>query len=220
MKKIRIILVAFFLILNLFALRRILLRSYKESKSINSFDYIYKWWDIVEIKKKDKLCSSDLFQNTFFLKVSCKDNEIAKWLIDQKDKKVINYLSIVPAHSLFYNLNQFNHKKIKYLTITWNDFSNRSKALEKLENVFNLIKEDCTGNNRVVFIVFPTSDSTITGSKNNFQSEEELTFSQEIIEDKLINNKSKCISKKVYLEKDTEGKRVYWLDFLIDGDIN
>ena len=89
-----------------------------------------------------------------------------------------------------------------------------------MENVFNLIQEDCTGTNRVVFIVFRTSESTIVGSKNNFQSEEELTFSQEIIEDKLINNKSKCISKKVYLEKDTEGKLVYWLDFLIDGDIN
>ena len=89
-----------------------------------------------------------------------------------------------------------------------------------MENVFNLIQEDCKGTNRVVFIVFPTSESTIIGSKNNFQSEEELTFSQEIIEDKLINNKSKCISKKVYLEKDTEAKLVYWLEFLIDGDIN
>ena len=200
--------------LNIFAFRKISLETFKNLNDSSSLDYIFRWWDIVEIKKDSRKCKSYDFNETKFLKISCREYEIAKWLKAQKGQENIDILSIVPAQTLFYRLKGFNHKKTKYLTVTWNDFSNRKKANEKFNYLLDSIKEDCSGNQRVVFILFPTSESTINGSKQNFKSAKEQIFIQEKIENTLLNFDNICIKRESM--KLVNGKNiVHWIEFYV-----
>ena len=61
---------------------------------------------------------------------------------------------MIPAQALFYKLKGFESSRLKYLTITWNDFSNREKALLSINQTFDLINDDCSGNKRIVLFFF------------------------------------------------------------------
>ena len=212
MKKIKLIFVLFLFILNFFSLKNVFQKSYRELRSSNASIYKYKWWDLVEIEKLTEQCKGEIFKNSSFLNVSCKDEKIGEWLIEQKGLENIQYLSIIPAQTLFYNLEDFDHNKLKYLTITWNDFSNRTKANKKLNLILDSIQKDCKGINRVVLILFPTSKATIKGSMQNFKAKNEIFFSQKIIESKIKNIENKCINKKI-LKDDNDKHLVYWVEF-------
>ena len=194
--------------------KKVINQTQKEINNSKNNTYIFRWWDIVEIKKESEFCSSKEFDNIRSLKITCKDKEIAKWLIKQKDENRIDFLSIIPAHTLFYNLKNFEHKKIEYLTVAWNDFSNRKKSIQKINYIFNLIPENCLGDKTVTFILFPTSRSTMDGSRINFKQKDESIFSQKFIENKIIYSNNKCISRKVLMDKNSN-PIVYWVQFKI-----
>ena len=213
MKKFRILISIFIISLSIISFRKILNQSNYENTISKNSEYIFRWWDIVQIKKNDKKCSSDLFENINFLKISCKDYEIASWLKSQKGDSNIDILSVFPAQALFYKLKGFESSRLKYLTITWNDFSNRDKAVETLNTVFNSINKECKGDKRVVFILIPTSDVTLEGSKINFQESNVAIFSQAFIEDKLINFQNNCIKREILKGKDQKKPIAYWIEF-------
>ena len=215
MKIFRILISIFILSLSIISFRKILNQSNYENTISKNSEYLFRWWDLVEIKKNDKKCSSELFDNTSFLKISCKDYEIANWLIKQKGESNIDVLSVVPAQALFYKLNGFESSRLKYLTITWNDFSNREKALLSLNNIFDLIRDDCSGNKRIVFIVLPTSEQTMDGSMINFKDKKNSSFSQLIIEDKLINYQNKCIKRNTMKVQEQDKPVAHWIEFKI-----
>ena len=52
------------------------------------------------------------------------------------------------------------------------------------------------------------------GSKINFKSKNEVKFSQDIIEKKLINYQNKCIKRKILTEKNKKIPLAYWIEFL------
>lgn len=214
MKFLKLIILIFLAFSQLSSTKKVINQTQKEINNSKNNTYIFRWWDIVEIKKESDFCNSKEFKNIRFLKVSCKDKEIAEWLIKQKVENQIDFLSIIPAQTLFYNLNNFEHKKIEYLTVAWNDFSNREKSIQKINYIFNLIPQNCLGNKTVTFIVFPTSRSTLEGSKINFKREDESNFSQEYIENKIIYSNNKCISRKVLMDKN-RNPIVYWVQFKI-----
>lgn len=206
-----LIITAFFI--NIFSFRKVILQTYKEHLNSGNSEYIFRWWDLIEIKKQDELCSSNQFNGLRFLKITCKDFKIAKWIKEQKGQQDVDYFAVIPAQALFYKLRDFEHEKLKYLTITWNDFSNRKKALRSINKIFDSIGENCAGENRIAFVLIPTSDATIEGSKINFQDKKTTIFSQSIIEDKLINFKNKCIMRKILRDKENKSPIAYWIEF-------
>ena len=215
MKKFRVLISIFIISLSIISFRKIWNQTNYENIISKNAEYLFRWWDLVEIKKNDKKCSSQLFENTSFLKISCKDYEIAKWLIKQKGESNIDILSVIPAQALFYKLKGFESSRLKYLTITWNDFSNREKALLSINQTFDLINDDCSGNKRIVFILFPTSAQTMDGSMINFKDKKTSIFSQAIIEDKLINYQNKCIKRNIMNVQKHEKPVAYWIEFKI-----
>ena len=205
------------LLLNLNYLKSIISQTHRENIYSKNNEYIYRWWDIVEIRKNSEQCLSDDFNGTKFLKITCRDYEIGKWIKSHIGQNNIDILSVVPAQTLYYRLKGLKHNKTKYLTVTWNDFSNRKKAFERFNYLIESIQKDCSGDKRVVFILFPTSETTINTSKSLFTSETEQIFSQEIIEDELINIQNKCI-KREYMKLDNEKNIVYWIEFYIPNN--
>lgn len=201
--------------INIFSLKKIVFQTFKQFTNSGNTEYIFRWWDLIEIKKDDEICESNHFTDLRFLSITCKDSKIGKWAREQKGIKNIDYFAVIPAQALFYKLKDFQHEKIKYLTVTWNDFSNREKAIISINKIFDLIKEDCSGEKRIVFLIFPTSDKTMNGSKINFQDKKTSIFSQEIIEDKLINYQNKCIKRKILKEKKQKNPIAYWVEFQI-----
>ena len=79
MKKFRILISIFIISLSIISFRKIWNQTNYENVISKNSEYLFRWWDLVEIKKNDKKCSSKLFKDTSFLKISCKDYEIAKW---------------------------------------------------------------------------------------------------------------------------------------------
>ena len=215
MKKFRILISIFIISLSIISFRKIWNQTNYENVISKNSEYLFRWWDLVEIKKNDKKCSSKLFKDTSFLKISCKDYEIAKWLIKQKGASNIDILSVVPAQALFYKLKGFESSRLKYLTITWNDFSNREKALLSINKTFDLINDDCSGNKRIVFILLPTSVTTMDGSMINFTDKKTSIFSQAIIEDKLINYQNKCIKRNIMKVQEQDKPLAHWIEFKI-----
>ena len=213
MKKIKIIFSILLFFISTFSFAKILLQTNKEHILSKNSEYIFRWWDLIEVKKQDELCSSNQFYGLRFLKITCKDFKIAKWIREQKGYQNIDYFAVIPAQALFYKLRDFEHEKLQYLTITWNDFSNREKALRSINRIFDSISEDCVGENRIVFVLIPTSNETIEGSKINFQDKKNTIFSQSIIEDKLINFKNKCIKRKIMRDQENKVPIAYWIEF-------
>lgn len=201
--------------INIFSVKKIVLQTYKEYINSGNSEYIFRWWDLIEIKKDEATCESDDFTDLRFLSITCKDSKIGKWVREQKGIKNIDYFAVIPAQALFYKLKGFQHEKIKYLTVTWNDFSNRKKSYMKLNSIFNSIKENCEGEKTVVFLLFPTSDLTMKGSKINFKSKKEKLFTQERIEEEIIENKNKCLNKKILFNSNQQKPIAYWVEFKI-----
>ena len=85
----------------------------------------------------------------------------------------------------------------------------------KLNSIFNSIKENCEGEKTVVFLLFPTSDLTMKGSKINFKSKKEKLFTQERIEEEIIENKNKCLNKKILFNSNQQKPIAYWVEFKI-----
>ncbi len=213
MKKFRILISILLFSISIFSFKKVLMKSYNENLISKNYEYLFRWWDLVEIKKDDKTCSSHLFENINLLKISCKDYQIANWLQNQKGERNIDILSVVPAQALFYKLKDFQSARLKYLTITWNDFSNREKSVLAINKIFNSINKKCIGNKRVVFVLIPTSNQTINGSKTNFKDKNVSIFSQAFIEDKLINYKDKCIKRSILRDEDQNIPIAYWIEF-------
>ena len=90
--------------INIFSLKKIVFQTYKQFTNSGNTEYIFRWWDLIEIKKDDEICESNQFTDLRFLSITCKDSKIGIWAREQKGIKNIDYFAVIPAQALFYEL--------------------------------------------------------------------------------------------------------------------
>ena len=171
---------------------------------------LFAWWDIVSIPYKENLCTAPKTMNGIWpLLMSCHDVLTAKWIDEVIETSNIDKsfaVAVVPAQTLFYNINNLGKRRIRYLTVTWNDFMNKKKAVEQVERVASLSKGRlCKQLGKLIIIYFPTSRKTMVGSFTNFGNNERLEeFSQYNIEQTINSlDKNKCV--QIFTQKKSFG---------------
>ena len=134
--------------------------------------YLFRWWDVVEDKIYDQYCSaSPVFVNTSPLLTNCNNTKIGEWISTLTLSNAVKpkRVAIIPAQALFYKTKGLPTGRISYLSISWNDFVNRRKALDSMRFFVSMDKnKECGLLSDVEFIVFRTSTATLVGSWSNF----------------------------------------------------
>ena len=144
--------------------------------------YIYLWWDVVRFSYTEPLCDPNpVFKGLDGLRISCKDKSLGSYILEKS--KMPKYMAVIPAQSLYYRLYPDKVSKPKYLTVTWNDFSNGKKALDSFKTITQLDKQKlCKKLEGYTIILIRTSRVTMDGSRLNFAKDRSTVLPQEAIE--------------------------------------
>jgi hypothetical protein len=147
--------------------------------------YWFRWWEIVSLSAADPLCSAkDVFKGVWPLRITCEDRKLAAWIISKMRGVPTRTPIVVPAQALFYRVESFNENRVKYLTITWNDFMNRQISVQSARQIAMLNDMSmCNDISRFAILLFRTPNSTMVGSARNFSPNQGIEgFEQEEIE--------------------------------------
>jgi hypothetical protein len=163
--------------------------------------YIYLWWDVVRFSYTEPLCNpSPVFKGLAGLRVSCKDKSLGSYILEKS--KLPKNIVVIPAQSLFYRLYPDKVSKPKYLTVTWNDFSNGRKALESFNIVKQLDKQkQCKQLEGYTIILFRTSRVTMDGSRLNFAKDKSTVLPQEAIERITDKGSWNCFKRYEFIQE-------------------
>ena len=85
----------------------------------------------------------------------------------------------------------------------------------KLNSIFNSIKENCEGEKTVVFLLFPTSDLTMKGSKINFKSK---IYCGKSVMDTVVFKETLLNKKKYFTSYYKSGSYQNSDEFLVPND--
>jgi hypothetical protein len=149
----------------------------------NRKTYVFKWWSVVEVKYTDGVCrGSEYFYGVGGLGVLCKDLILADWIARNLPSSGYTPV-VVPAQALFYRHYKFNKHRQKFLTISWNDFSNHHRQKMALADLMDKLNCRVRDGSRYAVLLFRTNDADLSESEGLFMNSAHGTSSmQRLIE--------------------------------------